>query len=44
MELPVHQDPGKGMERAANLHEQMAADIERARAELREKSGRWKAR
>ena len=28
----------------AQLQERMSADIERARAELREKSGRWKAR
>lgn len=27
-----------------DLHERMSADIERKRAELREKSGRWKAR
>jgi hypothetical protein len=33
-----------GEEQIAQLHERISADIERVRAELREKSGRWKAR
>lgn len=33
-----------GKDQIAQLHERISADIERARAELREKSGRWKAR
>jgi chromosome segregation ATPase len=34
----------EGEDPAKSLHERMSADIERARAELREKSGRWKVR
>jgi chromosome segregation ATPase len=33
-----------GKDQITHLHERISADIERARAELREKSGRWKAR
>lgn len=33
-----------GKDQMIQLHERISADIERARAELREKSGRWKAR
>lgn len=29
---------------AVDLHDRLSAEIERKRAELREKSGRWKAR
>lgn len=34
----------EGQDALKSLHERMSADIERARAELREKSGRWKLR
>lgn len=34
----------EGQDPLKMLHERMSADIERARAELREKSGRWKLR
>lgn len=33
-----------GKDQISQLHERISADIERARAELREKSGRWKVR
>ena len=33
-----------GKDQITQLHERISADIERARAELREKSGRWKVR
>ena len=36
--------PEGGKDQITQLHERISADIERARAELREKSGRWKAR
>ena len=35
-------DPPKGL--ASDLHDRLSAEIERKRAELREKSGRWKVR
>ena len=36
--------PEGGKDQITQLHERISADIERARAELREKSGRWKVR
>jgi hypothetical protein len=35
---------GANKDQMRQLQERISADIERARAELREKSGRWKAR
>lgn len=48
-EFPADASPGGGMsggnkEQLRQLQERISADIERARAELREKSGRWRAR
>jgi hypothetical protein len=36
--------PGQSKISAMDLHDRLSAEIERKRAELREKSGRWKVR